>query len=403
MNIIKKTPLLAASIFAASATVLSAGSVESALDASKTKLEASVPGKFSINARLRYEESETSSVDSAGNSIRVRYGYTTPDFNGFTVMVEGESLSEVGNGDDDLPGLDRKGDGNAVNQLWLQYADKDLGKAKLGRQIYTLDDHRFIGHVGWRQNIQTFDALTGSFTGVENLTVNAFYLDGVERVLGTSNELDAYGLNVSYKFAPTAVLTAFYYDIENEDAAAFDNKTVGLRYVGSTKLDEVALKYSFSYASQSDVKLGGPEGDYYAADISAVVSGVTLGAGLEVLEPGFRTPLATVHKFNGFADKFAGNSIDGGLTDGLEDLYLYVGYKLPIGNGLSTKVVYHDFSPESGSGAGGTEIDLVAAYKINKYITAVSKYGDYSADSGNPATGFGGDKRMFSFELNFVY
>ena len=373
----------------------------SPLSSAVSQLE-SIPGKFSLNTRLRYEEFETSSKDTGGTSIRARYGYTTPSFNGFTAMVEGETLSRIGDDADELPGLDNAGDGTDLNQLWVQYKDADLGSAKLGRQIYVLDDHRFVGHVGWRQNIQTFDAFTGAVTAIDNLTLKAFYFDGVERVNSASDELDSFGLNLSYKFAPSAVLTAFYYDIENEDNDSFDSTTVGARYVGSTDAAGLGFKYALSYASQSDVKPGGKEGDYYAADLSTAVSGITLGAGIEVLEAGFRTPLATVHKFNGFADKFAGRSITGGLTDGLEDFYVYAGYKIPVGNGITTKVIYHDFSPESGSGKGGDEIDLVAAYKLNKYTKAVAKYGDYSADSG-AAGSFAGDKRMFSFELNFIY
>ena len=41
-------------------------------------------------------------------------------------------------------------------------------------------------------------------------------------------------------------------------------------------------KYALSYANQSDVKAGDIEGDYYAADLSTAVSGVTFGAGIEV-------------------------------------------------------------------------------------------------------------------------
>jgi len=372
----------------------------SPLSSAVSQLE-SIPGKFSLNTRLRYEEFEKPGTDTGGTSIRARYGYTTPSFNGFTAMVEGETLSRIGDDADELPGLDNAGDGTDLNQLWVQYKDADLGSAKLGRQIYVLDDQRFVGHVGWRQNIQTFDAFTGAVTAIDNLTLKAFYFDGVERVNANSDQLDSIGLNLTYKFAPSAVLTAFYYDIENEDAAAFDNTTVGARYVGSTDAVGLGFKYALSYASQSDVT-SGKEGDYYAADLSTAVSGVTLGLGIEVLEEGFRTPLATVHKFNGFADKFAKPSLSGTIGDGLEDVYVYAGYKIPVGNGLTTKVIYHDFSPESGSGKGGDEIDLVAAYKLNKYTKAVAKYGDYSADSG-AAGSFEDDQRMFSFELNFIY
>ena len=374
----------------------------SPLSSAVSQLE-SIPGKFSLNTRLRYEEFEQPGTDTGGTSIRARYGYTTPSFNGFTAMVEGETLSRIGGNADDIHPFDDDGDGSDLNQLWVQYKDADLGSAKLGRQIYVLDDQRFVGHVGWRQNIQTFDAFTGAVTAIDNLSIKAFYFDGVETVKAGTFELDSAGLNVTYKFAPSAVLTGFYYDIDNETNGkdGQDNKTTGARYVGSTDVAGLGFKYALSYASQSDVT-SSKEGDYYAADVSTAVSGVTLGLGIEVLEEGFRTPLATVHKFNGFADKFAKPSLTGTINGGLEDVYVYAGYKIPVGNGIVTKVIYHDFSPESGSGNGGDEIDLVAAYKLNKYTKAVAKYGDYSADSG--ATGsFADDKRMFSLELNFIY
>ena len=142
-----------------------ADSVESALDSAFAKVEETVLGKFSINARLRYEsfdlDNGNPALDRDGTSIRVRYGYTTPDFSGFTAMVEGETLSRVGGDHDDIHPLDDAGDGTDLNQLWVQYKDAEYGSVKVGRQIYALDDHRFIGHVGWRQNIQTFDAATG--------------------------------------------------------------------------------------------------------------------------------------------------------------------------------------------------------------------------------------------------
>ena len=70
-----------------------------------------------------------------------------------------------------------------------------------------------------------------------------------------------------------------------------------------------------------------------------------------------------------------------------------------MGNGIKTQVIYHWFSPETGAGDGGSELDLVASYAINEYISLVGKYGDYSADDAT----FGGDKEVFTLELNFVY
>ena len=401
------TFLVTALALMAGASAVWADSFESFLDQQFASLESRVPGKFNIDSRLRYEEFDTAAVEDQGLSHRIRYGYTTADFSGFTAMVEGETVHAL-NDSDQLHFLDDAGDGTDLNQLWLQYADADYGKAKLGRQIYALDDHRFIGHVGWRQNIQTFDAATAEFTGIDNLSVKAFYLAEQNAVDGTHNELNAAGLNASYAFSKALKLTGFYYDIEGDDVgnANASNVTAGLRVTGAFEIDEVKFQYSASFAEQEET---GPsaldyEAAYQAADLSAALpySGITLGAGFEIFEPSFRTPLATVHKFNGFADAMLTSN---GYDNGLEDLYVYAGYTIPIGNGIKTKLIYHWFDSESGAAAGengGDEIDLVASYKINKYFSLMVKYGEYDADGGVGNRG-SGDKRMFTFDLNFVY
>ncbi len=409
MKTVYTVSALAAS-FVASTTGLLADPVESSLDSAFGKVEETVPGKFSINARLRYElfdlDNGVAANDRDGTSLRVRYGYTTPNFSGFTAMVEGETLTRVGGDHDDIHFLDDAGDGTDLNQLWVQYKDADYGSAKVGRQIYALDDHRFIGHVGWRQNIQTFDAATGEFSGIDDLSIKAFYLAEQNAVNGTHNELDAYGLNVSYAFSKGFTLTGFYYDIEGDDVgnANASNKTIGLRATGAFKIDDVAFKYAVSVADQEDT---GPstlnyDAGYMAGDLSGTFEGITLGGGFEIMEAGFRTPLATVHKFNGFADALLPL---GGFANGLEDFYVYAGYTIPVGNGIKTTVIYHWFDSESGglSGQdGGSELDIVAAYKINKYLGLVAKYGDYSEDGGVGNAG-AFDKKMFTFEMNFIY
>ncbi|MEO0511194.1 MAG: alginate export family protein [Verrucomicrobiota bacterium] len=389
MKLTNKTTTVSAMALAAAAYSLPADPVETALDEIFGQVEESVPGKFGINYRIRYEETN----DVGGVSQRIRYAYTTPGFSGFSASIEGETLDSI---DDGFNGLDQAGEGTDLNQLWGQYKNADFGSLKVGRQIYVLDDQRFIGHVGWRQNIQTFDAATVSYTGVENLQANAFYLGQVNRVNDTHIDLDSFGFNVSYTFDSAFKLTAFYYDIDDSDLALWDTETIGARATGSFSVEDFKFKYAFSIADQ-DATLG-EDGSYYAGDLSSSFSGVTLGGGFEILEQGFRTPLATVHKFSGFADAFAGQSITGNGA-GLEDIYVYAGYKLPVGNGVNLKAIYHWFEPETGGGDFGQEIDLVAAYKINKYMSLLAKYADYDADTGSAVV----DREVFTFELNFIY
>ncbi len=121
---------------------------------------------------------------------------------------------------------------------------------------------------------------------------------------------------------------------------------------------------------------------------------VTVKAGWEVLEGNardgqFSTPLATLHKFNGWADKFLRTP-----TDGLEDLYLSL-------SGTAGKVawtaVYHDFSADEGGAGYGEEIDLQVTCKAPwqqafGLKTAFYDAGTFSADT---------DKIMFWTAYSF--
>lgn len=406
MNKTQTTILLTAFALTGSAFAESADTVESFLDEQFASLEESVPGKFNINSRTRFEvfnDNKSPSDHRDGFSESVRYGYTTETFNGFNAMVEGETVTRLGGDHDDIHPLDDAGDGTDFNQFWLGYENEDYGKAKIGRQIYILDDSRFIGNVGWRQNMQTFDAATAVFTGVENLTVHGFYMDSVNRVNSDSTTLDTSGANANYKLCDSLSLTGFYYHIKSSEAEGFSSDTLGLRATGKYMVDEVSLAYAFSYAHQEDNSQSSADvdADYWAGDLSATIEALTVGAGFEILGDGFRTPLATVHKFNGYADVFLPVN---GLANGLQDLYVYAGYKIPVWDEktIPVKVVYHSFDPDNGSVDYGDEIDLVASYKVNEYVTLVTKYGYYMADDEFAGAG-GADKSMFTFDVNFAY
>ncbi|MGI9271966.1 MAG: alginate export family protein, partial [Woeseiaceae bacterium] len=97
-------------------------------------------------------------------------------------------------------------------------------------------------------------------------------------------------------------------------------------------------------------------------------------------DPGeaFRTPLATLHAFNGWADKFLATP-DAGLDDS------YVTVKFAAGKWNLTGV-YHDFTAETGSGDFGTEFDVSAARKLSSRYGLLLKAAFFSADSGATQT-----------------
>ncbi len=364
-------------------------------------------GKVSLNARARYEYVDSKSgSDVNGYSIRTRLGLTTAEAEGFKAMLELEDLSFAN--DDDRPGLDVPT--TEINQAWLSYTS-EAGTGKLGNQVYTLDDHRFIGHVGWRQNIQTFDALTASIpTG--SGTVNAAYLSRVNRVNASSQDLDGILLNAAFKLNAQHSVSAFGYslDFDNSAWARMSTQTLGFRASGKFGTEHT-INYVFSFANQKDTGTNPFDADlnYLNAEVSTFVSKVKIALGYESMEGdganGFTTPLATVHKFGGFADVFAGRSIGlaGGLTQGLDDTYLSLSYSLPVGRGVPVSLVYHKFESEFSSVDLGDEIDLVGSYKLSENVLLIGKYAYYEADSGNTVEYGAVNASMFSLEANFTF
>jgi hypothetical protein len=89
---------------------------------------------------------------------------------------------------------------------------------------------------------------------------------------------------------------------------------------------------------------------------------------------GFSTPLATLHKFNGWSDQFLGTP-----SQGLVDTNITFAGKV-LGGGW--KVVYHNFEADNASDTIddlGTELNLSYVKKYGKHYSAGIKYAAYSA------------------------
>ena len=176
--------------------------------------------------------------------------------------------------------------------------------------------------------------------------------------------------------------------------------TVGLRYSGEWTLSQVKLAGFATLATQED-RGANPlsfRDDYLAAELSATARQWSMGVGIEVLEgngvKGFSTPLATLHKFQGWADKFLTTPVDG-----IDDRYINIGYArkpLRLLDSLSAAAVYHRFKAERVSVDFGSEIDLLVQAKWRRW-SGVIKYADYHAD------GFATDTRKFWAQLEYVY
>ncbi|HEY9247977.1 MAG TPA: alginate export family protein, partial [Rariglobus sp.] len=395
--------------------------------------DALTQGKVSINARLRYESVEQDSQqDADALTARLRLGYATKVFKGFQAMIEGEAVTPIiddyfdGTGTNSAPPTATVADPEVynVNQAWVSYS-REKTKGTLGRQRLVLDNARFVGDVGWRQNDQTFDALVLQDKTFEKLTLTYGYVSYVNRVFdnetgptAASTQLnwrsDSHILNASYAGLPFGTLTGYAYLLDFDahglgQAAARANstQTYGLSLAGTRPVaKDLKASYRLEYALQSDYAgnpfPGGYSADYYAAEVGAAYQAFSLAAGYEVLGSddgltGFKTPLATLHAFNGWADVFL-NTPSAGLTD----TYVKAGATLP-GNTTLT-AFYHFFGTEDAQSQIGREFDVVATYKLNKQLSFTAKVAKYWSDQTAVAgVASNADRTKFWLQADYAY
>ena len=267
------------------------------------------------------------------------------------------------------------------NQVYLGWRPVKSLPFRFGLQEIVIDNSRFVGNVGWRQNHQTFEGARVAFEGVDNLTIGYSHIGRQHTVNGASLPMSTSHLGAAYTIDGIGTVRGYGLLLDYEDEAQWDlsTTTYGGFFNGKAELSgNLNLTYRLEYARQQDTG-NNPNGirtDYGRADLGLSISRVTIAAGYEVLggspEDGqFQTPLATLHKFNGWADKFLITP-----TNGLQDLFLSV----TAGHGKwKLMAIYHDFSADTGGGDWGTELDATVIYTTPWKQQVSLKYAAYNA------------------------
>ncbi|HKY81667.1 MAG TPA: porin [Sphingobium sp.] len=387
-----------------------------------------------VDARLRYEGVEQAGLakDADAVTVRMRSGMEATG-GAFAVLVEAEgtlALSENYNS-----GVNGKAtypivadpENVELNRAQLQYKGLPKTLITVGRQRINLDDQRFVGSVGWRQNEQTFDAARIEWSGIKGLKADVTYAWSQRTIWG----VDGFGArqqaisgdnilaNLSYKLK-SGTITGFAYIVDQDEAAitylarpfSLSSQTYGARAAFSLPLSKaVKLNLLASYARQSDYNRSRVDysADYWLGEIGIAAKGWTLTGGYEALGAdgsahdavsgaplvaSLQTPLATLHKFNGWADKFLVTP-----PNGLRDVYGTIGYTLPkLGKmgPLGLLVAYHRYDSDRLSIDYGGEWNAQATLKLNKRLSALVKYADYDANS------FATDTRKLWLQVDYT-
>ena len=345
--------------------------------------EALTSGQATLDVRLRYESVDVdvpSPLDTAtGLTVRTRLGYRTGELGKTTAFVEmsdtrvvagmGEyAPNEVPNAKIADPAL------TELNQAYLSYKPLEGLEVIAGRQRLILDNARLIGNVGWRQQEQTFDALTAKYkTGAVDATLA--YSGRQNTILGDHVKSKDIFANVGYSFEGIGKLTGYYYGLDDDNSTTLD--TMGVRFTGKASLGDAGnLLYTAEFATQTaDDGIADADADYMLGELGYGMDSWSVLAGYEVLGSddgnyGFTSKYGTNHGFNGWADKFLATP-----AEGLEDLYVKGVLKAV---GMKFVLVAHDFSENEGGQDLGSEIDFLAVKPFAKKYKVGFKYANYS-------------------------
>lgn len=370
-------------------------------------------GKVSLNIRARWEHAvQSGRLSSDAITIRSRLGFATAPLAGFGAFLEIENITALDPDAYNQAGLNPAASARTViadpetteiNQAWLEWADAHL-RFRTGRQRLVFDNHRFVGDIGWRQNQQTFDAITIALTPAKSAAMTYAYVDKVHRVFGRDHaqgrwDSDSHLFNASYSGLPVGKLTGYAYALDFANAPAASSSTVGASVVGNRPVGDSKdkkINWRLEYARQQD---HGNQPVNYSTDYLAAELGIAwkdLGASVvwEVLGAdngrGFATPLATLHAHNGWADAFLTTP-----AGGLRNLALNATGKLP--GGAAWRAVWHDYSSDTTGADLGDEWNFQVSRTFAKRWTVLAKYADLDGRSGIP------DIRKSWLEVTFNY
>ena len=365
-------------------------------------------GKPIFDARYRYEYVDQDGLPNKANAntVRTRLGYETGKFHDFTTLIEFENITGIGsehyndtiNGKTTYPTVADPED-TALNRLQLSYTGIPDTNVTIGRQKFFLDNHRFVGDGAWRQNDQTFDALTVRNQSLKDVSLFYGYATQVNRIFGTDSPVGIWDnthihlMNASYSGLPFGKITGYSYLLDIPDSKVQSSATYGVRFEGKHAIqDGVNGLLNLEYAHQTDYA-DNPNSlsvNYYSIEPGVNIGQWTLkgqyesigGDGTNAADTAhsMQFPLATLHAFDGWADKFL-TTPGKGLVDANVGVTYVAKSENAWLNGTKAMLVYHDFSGENGGSNYGTEWDASLEQTFEQHYTTGIKFASYNADS----------------------
>jgi len=368
-------------------TVLTLAMLTFPLSAQDALVEALSKGKLSLELRTRYEHDDDQAFlppadHKTANALtnRTILGFTSKPLFDISLNLQFVNVTALGDEryNSTLNGQTRYAtvqDPGLTQVLQGYFSWKGL---KVGRQVLSVDNQRFIGPGAWSQTPKSFTGATfQSSFGLSWMEVYGGHLIRLHTSTGINRDLKADFLRVRFTPFPFLNVTPFVFATEETTAPTTSYLHRGLRVDGRWK----GLIYEASYAQQRGYKESTVTADrsYRQGMAGYAFKVVTLKAVHEELEGGFDTPLSSLHGFYGWSDRLGKTPVNG-----LIDQYLQAEAKAW---GITFEAQVHRFKAQRISQNYGQEVDLSLIRPVTKNLTLQVKWADYRGDSEAPTAG----------------
>ncbi len=412
-----------------------------------TFLDSIKEGKQMTNFRLRYENVNQEAYANGKRlntgeafTLRSLIGWQTAPYKNFSI---GAQITDVHEFNDDFNdrrnnvpehsrggragfGLDKAQYPNIVdagytdiNQLYVDWTGIKNTKLRLGRQQLNLDNVRFVGDIGFRQNMQVFDGVSVINKSIPDVELFAAHFDNVRQITTKDRRGNIELLNAKYRISPSESVIGYGYlvDMDNlgqnggnptqgatvaqggnglgasQDTATTStattdasSKTFGLRLDGVRPINpDWKVLYTAEYAKQTDYRGGSDliDAHYFKLGGGAAYGVWSVRFDHEKLSSNdgkyaFQTPLGTNHLFQGWADQFLVTP-----RQGIEDSFVTVAGAI---DKVKLYAEYHVFKSDEKFQSGavnkfgdkyGTEFDVSATYAFNNNLTGKLEYANF--------------------------
>src|SRR5690606_30786324 len=185
------------------------------------------------NFRLRYESVSQDSFQPAPNAgekldtahgltLRSLVGWQTAPFRNLSFAIQVTDVHEFTDdfndrrsnlsepGKDNYPNIVDPGYTD-INQLYVDWTGIKDTRMRLGRQQVNLDNVRYIGDIGFRQNMQVFDGISVLNKSLPDTEIFAAHFSKVRQVNTELRDGNIDIMNARYRISPSENLIGYGY------------------------------------------------------------------------------------------------------------------------------------------------------------------------------------------------